>query len=118
MSRSMAIVACALIAIVLNVGAAPAPDANGRITQDFSADPQWESHHNRLVPTPAPMTQQNFGYSRTKHAGGNVGEIGGRVHRSVTPAWYARPIATKTLDDKLKASGKLSVTADNSSAGT
>jgi hypothetical protein len=119
MKRSIVLMTCATVAIMLTLGAAPPPDANGRVTEDFSADPQWESHHSRLVPTPAPITEQNFGYSPTHHAGGKAaGEIGGRVHRSVTPAWYAKPIATKTLNDKLKASGKFSVTSDNSSAGT
>ena len=29
------------------------------VTVDFSADPGWESYHNRLVPEPAPMTQRS-----------------------------------------------------------
>jgi hypothetical protein len=103
------------IAASLAMGAAAPKD--GRVTEDFSKDPQWDGHRNRLVPDPAPITEQRFGYSKTKHAGGKIGEIGGRVHRSVTPAWYAKPIATKTLNDKLKMSGKLALTADHSNAG-
>src|SRR5207249_3485314 len=69
--------------------------------EKFDTDPHWEGYRNRLVPNPPPVAEQNFGYSRTNHAGGKVGEIGGRMQRSVTPAWYAKKIPTKTFDDKL-----------------
>jgi hypothetical protein len=59
----------------------------GQRTQDFSADPQWEGYRNRLPPAPAPITRQDFGYRTTKHVGGaNLGEFGGWIQRSLTPA--------------------------------
>ena len=78
----------------------------------------WEGHRNRLVPSPAPTTRQGFGHRPTRHAGGaNPGEIGGRIQRSVTPAWYAKAIPTATLGRKLSASGRFAVTRDDGSSG-
>ncbi len=93
---------------------------SGHKTESFDAEPDWESYRNRLVPNPAPMTRQDFGYrSTTKYAGGiRPGEIGGWVQRSTTPAYYAKQISPKTLNDKIKASGKFSVTQDSGSSGT
>jgi hypothetical protein len=59
----------------------------------------------------------DFGYSRTSHAGGAAGEIGGRVWRSLTPAYYAKRIAPRTLNDRLRASGRFSVTQSHGSGG-
>ena len=87
-------------------------------TADFSSDPAWEGHRNRLVPTPLPRTRQDFGYRTTRLAGGVAsGEIGGRIQRSVTPAWYARVIAGKSLEDRLEVTGKFSVTRDDGGSG-
>jgi hypothetical protein len=97
--------------------AAPAPQPDGRVRETFDSDPKWEGHRNRLVPNPRPVTVQDFGYSRTNHAGGKVGEIGGRSQRSVTPAYYARKIPTRTLNDPLRASGKFSVTSADGASG-
>ncbi|HEV8293219.1 MAG TPA: hypothetical protein VGP94_14890, partial [Tepidisphaeraceae bacterium] len=67
---------------------------------------------------PPPKTKQDFGYRTTNKAGGaKAGEIGGRAQRAATPAWYAKPIPTKTLNDKLSASGKFSVTWDDNGNG-
>ena len=38
--------------------------------QPFDADPKWDALNNRLVPDPPPMVKEDFGYSSTKHAGG------------------------------------------------
>lgn len=85
--------------------------------QSFDAKPDWEGHHNRLVPDRAPITRQDFGYSATRHAGGEAGEIGGWINRSSTPASYTKAIAPKTFNDKLSASGKFSVTANKGGSG-
>jgi hypothetical protein len=98
--------------------AAFAADQQKVSTQDFSSDPKWDALNNRLVPDPAPVTRQHFGWSATNHAGGkSKGEIGGRVQRSATPATYAMPSGPRTLKDKLHASGKFSVTQDDGGSG-
>ena len=85
----------------------------------FDADPHWDGHRNRLVPDNLPATRQDFGYRTTRKAGGkDPGEIGGRVQRSVTPAYYAKSIAPVTLEDKLTASGRFAVHDDESNTGT
>jgi hypothetical protein len=86
--------------------------------QDFSTDPRWEAHRSRLVPSPSPKTRQAFGWRESQHAGGKQrGEVGGRVQRSSTPAYYAAKIPAKTFDDKLSASGKFAVTSDDGGSG-
>ncbi|WP_428938194.1 hypothetical protein [Fontivita pretiosa] len=86
--------------------------------QDFSTDPGWEGFRNRLVPVPAKITRQDFGWRDTNHAKGvRPGEIGGWIQRSVTPAYYAMPIPVKTFNDKLVASGKFAVTRDDGNSG-
>ena len=98
----------------LIIGAAP---SESRDVEHFDTDPQWDGYRNRLMPEKPPIVEQRFGYSRTNHAGGKIGEIGGRVQRSVTPAWYGKKIETRTFDDKLSASGKFAVTnADGASS--
>ena len=87
-------------------------------TIDFSTDPNWDSYRNHLLPDPPPKTKQDFGYRMTNKAGGmKAGEIGGRAQRAATPAWYAKVIPTKTLNDRLSASGKFSVTWDDNGNG-
>jgi len=91
-----------------------AQDSSQRF-EDFSVDPQWESYRSRLLPNPLPITRQEFGWRRS-HSGGH--EIGGWIQRSLTPAWFAKVIPKRTLNDRLSASGKFSVTRDDSSSGT
>ena len=94
-----------------------APTASAQ--QSFDRDPGWEGFRNRLVPEKAKVTRQYFGYRATRKAGGKEpGEIGGRVERSITPAYYAKPIETKSLNDRLTASGRFAVHQDESSTGT
>jgi hypothetical protein len=87
--------------------------------EHFDKDPGWEGLNNRLVPDPKdiPAIQQNFGYSPTSFAGGDAGEIGGTIWRSVTPAFYAERISPKTLNEKLTSSGKFTITKIASNAG-
>lgn len=86
--------------------------------EQFSVDPRWDGFRNRLLPRKLPVTTQQFGYRTSQSARGNEpGEIGGTVQRSVTRAYYAKLIATKTLNDKLTASGKFSVTRAAASSG-
>jgi hypothetical protein len=86
-------------------GLTPAEDRVER----FDRDPAWDGHNNRSeVPDPRTI-RQDFGYSRTAHAGGKTGEIGGFLSPAAEPAYYAKVIPTATLDDALTASGTLSM---------
>lgn len=104
-----------LLAVVLptlSVGMAAAQEG-------FDADPGWEGFRNRLVPDKPRVTRQRFGFQTSQKASGRkAGEIGGWVQRAITPAYYAKPIATKTLNDKLTASGRFAVHHDDSNTGT
>jgi hypothetical protein len=102
-----------LLAFVLCIAASAAAQR----AQSFDSDPHWDALNNRLVPEPAPMTRQSFGYRDSKHAGGGAGEIGGWVCRSTTLASYAKPIPPRTLNDKFSASGKFAVTDDKGGSG-
>lgn len=85
---------------------------------DFSISPDWEPLRNRLPPDEPRITRQEFGYRTTQRAGGKKpGEIGGYIQRSATPATYAAAVETRTLKDKLVASGKFAVTAAENGSG-
>jgi hypothetical protein len=73
----------------------------------FDADPGWEGRNNRAT-VPEPRTiRQDFGYSRTSHTGGQPGEVGGYITPAAEPAYYAKRIARRTLQDTLSASGTM-----------
>ena len=87
-------------------------------SQDFRSRPNWEAKANRNPSIAEKTTIQDFGYSRTNYAGGqSLGEIGGRISRSITPATYAKPITPRTLNDNLVASGKFAVTKAEGASG-
>jgi len=79
--------------------------------ESFDRDPNWQSHQSRQrVLRPRPV-KQDFGFSQTKHAGGqSAGELGGYVHPAAEPAYYAKRLPDKTLNDKLTASGVVNCT--------
>lgn len=81
------------------------------IHQDFSADPGWEGVNNRVQCENCPTITQDFGWKPTHHNGDGMGEIGGVIWKSTTPAYYAMPIGPFSFQDKLTASGKLAVIA-------
>ena len=86
--------------------------------EDFASNPQWESYRSRLLPDRLPVTRQGFGWHTARPGEGGSGAIGGWIQRSLTPAWFAKVIPTRTLHDKLSASGTFAVTRDDSSSGT
>ena len=101
-----------------NEGRAPrAQAADGEAREDFSSDPGWDARN--VVPDPSAhvTTVQDFGFSRSRHAGGEAHEIGGPIARSLTPAFYAKKIPRGTLDDRLQASGRFSVTRSAGASG-
>jgi len=102
-------------AILLLAASAPAqPFLEHR--DDFASDPRWESFSLVPLPKQFPITRQDFGWRAPPRAA--TGEIGGWVQRSVTPASYAKVIDPRSLEDKLRASGKFAVRRDTGSSGT
>jgi len=86
--------------------------------QSFDSDPGWEAVNNRIEPTSKLVVKQDFGYSATTNfAGKTVGEVGGSVQRSTTPAYYALPIKPKTLSSRLSAAGSFAVAKSGGGAG-
>lgn len=83
---------------------------------DFAVDPAWEGQNNLPHPDQYSVTVQDFGYSTTQHNGAD-GEIGGHISRSLTPATYQKSIPTKTLEDRLQASGTFVVPACGGGSG-
>jgi len=80
-------------------------------TENFDKDPGWSGVNNQPRFPPCIMVDQDFGYSpKTSFTGGDLGEIGGKIWRASSKAYYAKVIATKTFQDKLSASGKFAVT--------
>jgi len=80
--------------------------------EDFEREPaNWEGINNRNQFFKPKAVEQNFGYSgTTSHAGGQAGEIGGRINPAGEPAYYGyrlpRPL---TLDAPMTAEGRLFV---------
>jgi len=88
-----------------------------QVEQSFTLDPQWEGKNNRPGPEDCVDKVQDFGFSETSHAGGEEGEIGGLVSRSLTKASYALVIPQRTLDNHLSSSGRFAVTQSNGGSG-
>lgn len=77
-------------------------------TEHFDADPQWDAQNNRSTAFEPREIRQDFGYSRTQHAGGEAaGEIGGFLTPDADPAYYAKVIESRSFSDKLTASGTI-----------
>jgi hypothetical protein len=80
-------------------------------TETFDKDPGWVGVNNRSAHEKPPVTvRQDFGFSRTNHAGGaKAGEVGGFVTPAAETAYYAATIPAATFADKLTASGTMAV---------
>jgi len=86
-------------------------------TETFDSDPQWEGYKNRTLPEDPLIVEQDFGYSATSFAGEKEGEIGGTVRRCSVPAYYVGRIPTKTLNDRLSASGTFAIKSTDGGGG-
>jgi hypothetical protein len=88
---------------------------------DLSSDPAWEGRRNHARLTDRLQYGSNdFGYSRSRHAGGRVGELGGRAWRVQEPenlAYYGDDVGTLTLNQPLAASGKIAFPRFSTDAG-
>ena len=106
----MLIATCPRTLILLLVLATSPLSAQQR-QQSFDENPRWESHNSRPAIQAGRPVKQDFGFSLTHHAGGTgAGELGGVIHPAAEPAYYARRIPRKTLDDKLTLSGVVKCT--------
>jgi hypothetical protein len=74
-------------------------------SENFDRDPHWDAKNNQITGKELPTVKQDFGFSNTNFAGQAAGEMGGLVTRAWEPAFYAVKIESKTLNDKLSASG-------------
>ena len=80
------------------------------ISENFDNDPGWENFNNRVDCSDCPEITQDFGWSATNNNGDGIGEIGGTIWRSTTPAYYAMPLGKPlTFKEPFSASGKISV---------
>ncbi len=71
----------------------------------------WEGVNNRNTHFPPRLVTQDFGYSAsTNHAGGQPGEVGGKLNPAGEAAYYGyRLPGPLTLDDPVSAAGKIFV---------
>ena len=111
----------ALLSFAFTLAIAPM-DAHAADTtskhENFDHDPGWEEINNRIVLENPRTTVQDFGFSpTTSFAGGKPGEIGGKVTRTARLAFYAAKLPTRTLNDRLSASGAFTFTETSASAG-
>lgn len=72
-------------------------------TERFDRDPNWDGHNNRSASPEMRTLRQDFGY------GARAGQVGGFITPAAETAYYARKIESKTFNDTLSASGKLTV---------
>ena len=87
------------------------------VEESFDANPDWLSDGNPVVyENRVIRPHHDIGFSATAHAGGQRGEIGGIMFRDEQPMYFADSVGPFSLDDELKASGRLvlrSVGADS-----
>jgi hypothetical protein len=93
----------ALLAILWSMGAFTFAEER---QESFDKQPGWEGHNNRSTAFAKRTIKQDFGFSPTHHARGKAtGELGGFINPAAEPAYCAKRIARKTLDDPLTTSG-------------
>jgi len=85
---------------------------------DLDTDPGWDCRGNRASFTDDELRgSQDFGYSSSDHAGGEMGELGGLIWRIESQAFYGDDVGVLTLDDAISASGRISVVQASSDSG-
>ncbi|HZN58228.1 MAG TPA: hypothetical protein VFD71_09160 [Planctomycetota bacterium] len=93
--------------IVIAASAAHAAASPGEGAESFDSEPKWDAQNNRSTAVEPRSVRQDFGPSRTRHAGGEAGELGGFISPAAEPAYCALRIPRKTFADPLEASGRL-----------
>jgi hypothetical protein len=85
---------------------------------EFDTDPKWDALRNIARYTERFVRPfHDFGYSRTNHAGGQLGEIGGIVFRDERPSYCAAPVGHLTLENELVATGRFALNKAGSDSG-
>jgi hypothetical protein len=97
-----------LLVVAPDVARAADPTPTRQKTETFDKDPNWDGFQNRIKLPPV-RKQQDFGWSKTNHAGKSAGEIGGTVWRCITPAYYAKKIGPFDLDGTFSAAGTMAM---------
>lgn len=98
--------------------ALPAPtQAATTRSQSFDADPAWDGHNNRSRAFEPRKVVQDFGWSQTAYAGGQAGEVGGFISPDAKPAYFAKSLPAKSLNDTLTASGTVAVSTSGTIDG-
>jgi hypothetical protein len=93
-------------------------ESDANVRESFDTDPRWDGFRNRLLPKKLPIVRQDFGYRSTNLAGGkSPGEIGGRVQRAHTRAYYAKQIRATSFEEKMRVSGRFAVTHAEGGSG-
>jgi hypothetical protein len=94
--------------LLVGVALAAANDAwSAERTQRFDRDPGWDGRNHRAVQPEPRAVRQDFGYSRTNHAGGVAGEVGGLITPAGEKAFYGARIPMADFGTPLSASGRL-----------
>lgn len=108
-------IVCALLGLPLLLQADP-PTELVLKTESFDRDPGWEGMRNRLRPKEPAIVTQDFGWSKSNFAGNAPGEMGGRIARSVTPAYYGDRISPRSFRQPLVAAGSFALIAGSQSS--
>src|SRR2546427_11601032 len=93
------------VAVACGLGAA-GPEPKLR-EEHFDKDPHWDGHNNRIGENNPVTVRQDFGHAKESPFHGAA--IGGLVTSAASPAYYARKLRTRTLNDSFSASGKIIV---------
>lgn len=85
---------------------------------DFTPDPGWEGIGNHVTFEDRDMRpHHDLRWEKSANAGGKPGEIAVTMWRDEEPAYYATPVGPLTLDQELRAEGRLAFTAAGSDSG-
>jgi hypothetical protein len=74
-------------------------------TEHFDHDPGWEAHNNVPPPKAVRTIRQDFGYCPRTPFDEEKPAIGGFITAAAEPAFYAKKLTPRTLEDGLSASG-------------
>jgi hypothetical protein len=88
---------------------------------DLSEDPHWEGRGNRAQFSEQDFQRQDFGFSQTNWAGGQIGEIGGLFYRTEPKdplhGYYADDIGKLNLENPISFSGNICFVDGGTDAG-
>lgn len=101
-----------LLLAIVGVALPALPVENSLCEESFDREPaNWEGVNNRNTHFAPKTITQDFGYSSSSsYAGGQPGEVGGKINPAGEAAYYAYRLPKPlTLDDASSASGKILV---------